>query len=425
MQPGERAVELRGSKALDWLFHRTFDNLVYNNVWEDPLVDLAALDLKPHHRLVSISSAACNIISYLSQDVAEINAADMNYAHVSLAELKVTALKNLPDYEDFFRFFGSGNDPANVRNYERYVRDDLSPSARAYWDGFSVRHGRRINIFAKGFYRHGVLGRFIALVQNLARKTGRDISQITKAQDLDTQRELFDKLIAPLFDYRFVRSIARSPISLFALGIPPNQYRGMVDASEGDILSLLKDRIRRLACDFPMQTNYFAWLVFAGGYDLAKRQAVPFYLEPERHPALRARAGRIHLHHKSLTDLLATQAAGSVHRFVLLDAQDWMAPPQIEALWAEINRTANASDSRVIFRTAGNRSPVDALPSAISDSWEYQQGESERLLRADRSSIYGGFHVYRRRAAARAAGWSGDEVEEESPQALQRAVGRG
>lgn len=404
MQPGERAVELRGSKALDWLFHRTFDNLVYNSVWEDPLVDLDALDLKPHHRLVSISSAACNIISYLSHDVGRIDAVDMNHAHVSLAELKVTALKKLPNYEDFFSFFGSGSDPANVRNYEQYVRGSLSPRVRSYWDGFSVRHGRRINIFAKGFYRYGILGRFIGLVQALARKTGRDMSLLTAAQDLDSQRKLYESLVAPLFDHPLVRGIARSPVSLFALGIPPNQYRKMTDASGGDIVALLKGRIRRLACDYPMRSNYFAWLVFGGGYDVGKREAIPYYLQPERYPALRARADRIHLHHTSLTDLLEGQPDGSIHRFVLLDAQDWMLPAQIEALWSEINRTAHRQDSRVIFRTAGSLSPVEALPAAVSDPWDYQGAESERLFRADRSSIYGGFHVYRHRVAAPVAG---------------------
>ena len=42
-----------------------------------------------------------------------------------------------------------------------------------------------------------------------------------------------------------------------------------------------------------------------------------------------------------------------MHRYVLLDAQDWMNNEQITALWREIDRTADTRDARVIFRTAG------------------------------------------------------------------------
>lgn len=401
MQFGEQALEAHSNIALNWLFRRTFDNLVYNSVWEDPVVDLAALEVKQHHRLVSISSAACNILSYLTHDLDRIDAVDLNSAHLSLAELKICALRNLPNHEEFFRLFGSGGHPDNVSNYDAYVGKGLSPRARAYWNGFSLRHGRRINIFGKGFYRHGVLGRFIGLVQHLARRTGRDISQLTTAVDADHQRELFNSLVAPLFEYGVVRRIARSPMSLFFLGVPPRQYREMVSAADGDIVALLKERIRRLACDYPMATNYFAWMVFAGGYDLAAREAVPHYLEPDRYETIRSRVDRVHLHREGLTEFLAGEPAQSFHRFVLLDSQDWMSPSQIAALWTQINRTANPRDARVIFRTAGRLSPVDGLPMALSGPWEYRREESERLFHADRSSIYGGFHIYRRRDAGR------------------------
>ncbi len=49
-----------------------------------------------------------------------------------------------------------------------------------------------------------------------------------------------------------------------------------------------------------------------------------------------------------------TQPAHSMHRYVLLDAQDWMNAEQMTALWTEIDRTADTRDARVIFRTAGD-----------------------------------------------------------------------
>ncbi len=41
-----------------------------------------------------------------------------------------------------------------------------------------------------------------------------------------------------------------------------------------------------------------------------------------------------------MTDYLAACPAASRDRYVLLDAQDWMTDAQLNALWAEITRTA-------------------------------------------------------------------------------------
>ena len=66
---------------------------------------------------------------------------------------------------------------------------------------------------------------------------------------------------------------------------------------------------------------------------------------------------------------------------------------QLDALWAEITRTARRG-ARVIFRTAAAPSP---LPGRVSpellDRWTYEQGRSAELAARDRSSIYGGFHL--------------------------------
>jgi S-adenosylmethionine-diacylglycerol 3-amino-3-carboxypropyl transferase len=83
---------------------------------------------------------------------------------------------------------------------------------------------------------------------------------------------------------------------------------------------------------------------------------------------------------------------------VLLDAQDWMSAEQMTALWIEIDRTADDKDARVIFRTAGADSPLPKkLPPSLLSNWSYLEKESKALHGQDRSSIYGGFHVYARR----------------------------
>jgi len=102
--------------------------------------------------------------------------------------------------------------------------------------------------------------------------------------------------------------------------------------------------------------------------------------------------------HASMTDFLSQQPARSLHRYVLLDAQDWMNAEQITALWTQIDRTADDKDARVIFRTAGADSPLPKkLPPSLLEPWEYRAEDGKAFHAKDRSSIYGGFHVYTRR----------------------------
>src|SRR5690606_35491056 len=47
------------------LFAHLFNSLVYPQIWEDPEVDMAALDIGLGHRVVTIASGGCNALSYL------------------------------------------------------------------------------------------------------------------------------------------------------------------------------------------------------------------------------------------------------------------------------------------------------------------------------------------------------------------------
>ena len=103
---------------------------------------------------------------------------------------------------------------------------------------------------------------------------------------------------------------------------------------------------------------------------------------------------RVETHVASLADQLRTEAPGSLNGFILLDSQDWMPPHVIEELWREIARVGGAG-SRVIFRTAGEKSPVDpALPPDLLARFRYQEQRCRELHLEDRSAIYGMFHLY-------------------------------
>jgi len=398
----ERAAHQRPATtkrgALERIFTLMFQGFVYNQIWEDPDVDLDALELKSHHRLITIASGGCNVLNYLAADPARITAVDLNPNHIALTRLKLTALENLPSYEEFFRFFGQANDKANRTAYDDFLSERLDATTRRYWDKHVPLKGRRINMFARNLYRYGLLGRFIGVLHAVAKLHGKRLDDMLAARTPQEQREAFERTIAPLFDYKSIKLLSKSPMSLYALGIPPAQYDELISTNNGSAIASLRDRVERLACDFPIAGNYFAWQAFGRGYDLENREAIPDYLRRDTYEIIRTRTGKVDTHLASLTDFLKDQAPQSMHRYVLLDAQDWMNDAQLAALWREIDRTADARDARVIFRTAGADSPLPRkLPAELLAPWTYLEAESRAFHAQDRSSIYGGFHVYTRR----------------------------
>ncbi len=60
------------------MFTLAFRQLVYPQIWEDPIVDLEALALTSQDRVIAIASGGCNVLSYLTARPAEILAVDLN-----------------------------------------------------------------------------------------------------------------------------------------------------------------------------------------------------------------------------------------------------------------------------------------------------------------------------------------------------------
>ena len=387
-----RAASKKG--LLERLFAVWFQRLVYNQIWEDPAVDLEALRIAPSNRIVTIASGGCNVLNYLLADPAGIVAVDLNPAHLALTRLKLAAVRHLPDHNLFFRLFAAGADPEAWQIYRQYLQPHLDPETRAFWEGRSPLGRRRFDCFATGLYRHGLLGRFIGFLHVLARLTGGDPRRMLEATSAEEQHRLFDIWVAPIFEAKAIKALCRVPAALYSLGIPPAQFDALREDAGGDLAQLYCQRLRRLACDFPMQQNYFAWQAFGRRYDLGGVEAVPDYLRLRSFAVLAERAARVETRLASVTDFLAHEPAGSADRYVLLDAQDWMGPPQLRSLWQEITRTARPA-ARVIFRTAGRGSPLEAaLPPSFAKTWRAETELAARLFRRDRSAIYGGFHIY-------------------------------
>lgn len=391
-----RATPWTRQGLLERLFTLAFRGLVYPQIWEDPVVDMEALRLGPGDHLVTIASGGCNALSYLTADPARVTALDLNGWHVALLRLKIAALQSLPDHARFYRFFGEARSADVLADYARHIAPALDAETRAFWDRINWRGRKRISLFARDFYRHGLLGRCISAGHILSRLHGCRPDALMAARDLAEQREIFERDIAPIFDKGLMKAIFAMPASLYGLGIPPAQYDALTENGRLPIAGVLRERLRRLACDFPLAENYFARQAFGRSYGPANAGTLPPYLEAANFEIVRARANRLAVRHGSVTDFLAASPGRSVDAYVLLDAQDWMTDADLTALWSEITRTARPG-ARVIFRTAADERLLPGrVPDDILARWTYDEATSRDAHRRDRSGVYGAFHLWRK-----------------------------
>ncbi len=379
------------------LFVRAFRSFVYNQMWEDPRIDIRALRLDGDSRILTICSAGCNVMNYLVRRPAWITAVDLNPHHIHLARLKLACAKYLPNYEDFWSFFGVAKGSKNLDLYRRHVRRHLDDATRSYWDGSLVRRltrNNRIRYFKEGFYRKTLLGRLIGLLNFMGEVTVGPLESLREARTLEEQEAWWREKVAPFFDKKIVKFVANTPLWTIGMGIPPCQREIIEKEIGGSVTEVFLERSRRLVAGFPLEDNYFTWQALLGGYDAENRKAVPAYLRPENYDTLKAFVDRVDTQKTLYIDHLQQQQPHTYNRFALSDSMDWMKPPQIAAQWEEIARVGEPG-SRIVFRTGASQSPVEtALPPELKRRFRYKKELSEDLHRKDRAAVYGGFHCY-------------------------------
>jgi S-adenosylmethionine-diacylglycerol 3-amino-3-carboxypropyl transferase len=213
------------------------------------------------------------------------------------------------------------------------------------------------------------------------------------AKDRAEQERIFREELSPLFEMRHMRWLMDKPASLFGLGIPPSQFDAL-KGNERHMADVLKARLARLAHGFDLKDNYFAWQAFGRGYAAKGDGPLPPYLARENWQTLTSRARNVTVVHASFAEHLSRFSEPTYDAYVLLDAQDWMTDEQLTTLWSEIVRTAKPG-CRVIFRTAGEETILPRrVAEAVLARFSYDREACRQWTAKDRSSIYGGFHLY-------------------------------
>lgn len=374
----------------------SLQRLMHTQSWDDPQADLAALQLPLGSTIVAMSSGGCNVLSYLTAQPAQIYAVDRNEAQLALLKLRLAGVHAFAGYDEFWEFFGDAASPANAARYIQRLRPLLDGHARSYWDGRNVLGRQRYTYFTDGLYRHGLLGRAIGLAHLIARILGVDLDALLSGAVDSPERLDAMARLDRLFHSIPLRLMMDVQIFLFGLGISPRQ-RALLKA-EAPLDSVLYQRLRRLLEGSSETANYFAWQALRRAYIGADDRCLPPYLQRCHFARIRNGVGVIIPVQGDIAQLLDSLPAREVDAVLLLDAQDSMDADEIQALWTSIDR-AGSERVRIVFRTAGSVSPLDAVGSAaLRNRWHRDEERSALGAELDRSGIYGGFHCYGRRA---------------------------
>jgi len=139
----------------------------------------------------------------------------------------------------------------------------------------------------------------------------------------------------------------------------------------------------RALTELPVRDNYFLHHMITGRYPADFERGVPPYLTTEGYAAVGERRDRLTLVDGSMTDYLRILPDASVTGFSLSNICEWLAPHEVDALFAEIVRVA-APGARLCFRNFVGWTEV---PSRFREVILEDRARGEELTRCDRSVV--------------------------------------
>ncbi|HEX5830819.1 MAG TPA: DUF3419 family protein [Gemmatimonadaceae bacterium] len=348
------------------------DRLWFGQVREDPLLETYALEPAEHRTLVVVSSGGCTALSLLAAGAGRVIGVDVNPAQHHLVELKLAAARALPP-ERLLAFLGAAPDVNRVGTYIA-LRPLLSDAARAWWD-------RRPALVRAGAMNAGVTERLLrhvcGAVRTLVHRRA-TVARLLACRTLAEQRALYH---AKWDTWRW-RLLFRALLGRRALERAYDPAFFAHVEQRGFAEHFLATVARGLT-ECAVHDNYFLHHLLTGRYPAGEPGGVPPWLAPAGLARLRDRLDALRLVDGSVTACLRTLPDASVHGFALSNVMEWLDPAEIDALFAEVVRTA-APGARLVFRNFVGWTEVP-------ERWRGRVREDrvlgETLIRRDRSLV--------------------------------------
>jgi len=390
------------SSLLDKFIHKVLytNKIVFNCAWEDPILDLQALNIrKDVDNIVVITSAGCNVLTYAIHSPKHIYSIDRNPCQNALLELKIAAIRTF-DYDTFWNMFGEGRLTDFSTKYYPLLRDKLSPSARTFWD--SKSHYFDGKGMRNTFYYRGCSGFLAWVIIRVYCKLLPGVLPAMKAmfrsKTVEEQRKLFKEVDSKLWSPLLERVISSRLALSFMNGVPKPQQNLL--EKEGGIAVFLRRVWQWLMTESLLKDNYFYRVYVFGSYT---KDCCPEFLKEENFNKLKGGlVDRITVHTTTITEFLNTHPANDITRYILLDHMDWLAESQ-EILNEEWQAIVDHStdDARYLWRSASEQARfvcntkinVEGEVKSVEDMVKFNPELSNELHKVDRVHTYTSFHV--------------------------------
>jgi S-adenosylmethionine-diacylglycerol 3-amino-3-carboxypropyl transferase len=158
-----------------------------------------------------------------------------------------------------------------------------------------------------------------------------------------------------------------------------------------------RSRAEHALTELSVRDNYFLHHILTGKYPVDVAGGVPPYLCEEACASIATSRERLTLVDGSVTDHLVSLPDGSVTGFAISNICEWLAPRDIDALFAEIGRTA-APNATLCFRNFVGWTEV---PPRFQGLITEDRARGEGMMQRDRSVVQRRFAVCHVRAETR------------------------
>lgn len=377
------------------LIHKTHDllfktvhnrSLIYNASWEDPRIDRQLLELDNQSKVVVLTSAGCNVLDYLIDSPAEINAVDVNPRQNALLNLKLALIKR-GSYEDLFAMFGQGSH-SEFRQIYADAKQYLNADDIEFWN-------KKIDYFdtnsnKQSFYYYGTSGLLAWIITRILgrnRDLRAELFSLFDAKTLQEQKEIYER-VEPLLWGKFMSWVVRQPMTLMLAGVPRPQIRLIETQYPGGVGGFISDKFRHVFTEILAHDNYFWHVYLTGSYST---HCCPNYLKQENFETLLNVVEHVKTHNNSVTGFLK-ENPGKYSHFILLDHQDWLAqhdPLALEEEWQMILINSQPG-SKVLMRSAATE--INFLPEFVKKALRFFPEQTDVLHTTDRVGTYGSLY---------------------------------
>jgi len=345
-----------------------FQRLVFAQSFEDPEPDRRALQIRPEHHVLCITSGGCNALALLLDEPARLIALDMNEAQSALLKLKIESIRRL-DYDEFLELLG-------LRPSTRRQTIYLKLPAIPFFD-------KRIEVIEEGVLNAGRFEQYLKMFRCAMRVLqGRHaIEELLKPRGCEERLRFYDE-VWDTPQWRAFSRIFFSRQVLGRLGLDPEFFTFVNGTASFGKLFL--SRARHALVDLPVEDNFFVEYILTGTY----RRAFPPYLQKGNFERLRSLIDRVQIVTAEVGDFLRSLPENHLDRIDFSNIFEWLDPAACERLLREVVRVCKPGARMTYRNLLVHRERPEALKDFIRPDPMARQ-----MLQFDRSFVYANFVV--------------------------------